>query len=140
MARFRAILTNQPGVNEVSLQVNQQLHSLAIPPKVEGAGSSISGGELLLLALATCYGNDIYREAARRGIPVERVEVDVECDFEREGGPASNVSYTARVQADASHDEILDLMQHTDRVAEIHNTLRSATPVTLKSFEVIPRG
>ncbi len=49
--------------------------------KENGYGSSASGGELLFLALATCYCNDIYREAAKKNIKVESVEVDVEGDF-----------------------------------------------------------
>ncbi len=96
-----------------------------------------SGAELLFLALATCYCNDIYREAAKRGIQVERVEVEVDGDFEREGGAATNVTYRARVKADASKDDVLDLMRHTDTVAEIQNTLRAATPVELSACEVI---
>jgi hypothetical protein len=35
-------------------------------------------GELLFLALASCYGNDIYWEAAKRNSKVERVEVNYE--------------------------------------------------------------
>jgi organic hydroperoxide reductase OsmC/OhrA len=137
MARFRATITNYRGVNEVSLQVNDRIQTIHIPAKAEGYGSSVSGAELLFLALATCYCNDIYREAAKRGIPVERVDVEVDGDFEREGGAASNVSYRARVKAGASKSDILDLMRHTDTVAEIQNTLRAATPVMLRDCEVI---
>jgi hypothetical protein len=36
---------------------------LGIPAKAEGSSSSLNEGELLFLALATCYCNDIYREA-----------------------------------------------------------------------------
>lgn len=92
---------------------------------------------MLFLALATCYCNDFYREAAKRGIPVERVEVEISGDFERAGGPASNVSYHARVKADASPDAILDLMRYTDTVTEIQITLRTLTPVTLGECDVI---
>ena len=52
-------------------------------------------GELLFLALATCYCNDIYREA-----------------------------------------DIRTLMQHTDQVAEIQNSLRVVTPVRLSQIDV----
>ena len=137
MARFRATVTNYQGVNEISLQVNDKRQTIQIPAKAEGYGSSLSGGELLFLALATCYCNDIYREAAKRGIQVERVEVEVEGDFEREGGAASNVTYRARVKAGASKADTLDLMRHADTVAEIQNTLRAATPVELIDCEVI---
>jgi uncharacterized OsmC-like protein len=37
----------------------------------------------LFLALATCYCNDIYREAAKRNIKVDSVEVEVEGTFEQ---------------------------------------------------------
>jgi organic hydroperoxide reductase OsmC/OhrA len=40
-------------------------------------GSSINGGELLFAALATCFCNDLYREAAQRGINVQDVDVEV---------------------------------------------------------------
>jgi len=137
MARFRATVTNYQGVNEVSLQMNDKTQMIEIPPKADGYGSRASGAELLFLALATCYCNDIYREAAKRGIQVERVEVEVDGDFEREGGAASNVTYHARVKAGAGKDDVLELMRHTDTVAEIQNTLRAATPVELSACEVI---
>jgi uncharacterized OsmC-like protein len=94
-------------------------------------GSLANGGELLFLALATCYCNDVYREAAKRGIAVERVEVEVEGEFGGVGEPARNVTYHARVTARASEANIQELMAHTDRVAEIQNTLRVETPVRL---------
>jgi organic hydroperoxide reductase OsmC/OhrA len=137
MAKFRASVTNYQGVNEVSLQVNDKKQTIQIPARAGGYGSSASGGELLFLALATCYCNDIYREAAKRGMQVERVEVEGQGDFEGEGGAASNVRYRARVKADASKEEILDLMRHTDTVAEIQNTLRARTPVELSECEAI---
>ena len=136
--KISARVENSEGQHKVSLGTNENTHSISIPPKPSGFGSSANGGELLFLALATCYCNDIYREAAKRGLKVERVEVDVEGDFESEGGPASNVTYRARVAARASEDEIRDLMQYTDRVAEIQNSLRYEIPVSLKGIEAIP--
>lgn len=97
----------------------------------------MNGGELLFLALATCYCNDIYREAAQRGLAVTDVEVDVEGEFGAAGEPARNVTYRARVTARASEDEIRALLTHTDSVAEIQNTLRAATPVTLSQVEAV---
>jgi organic hydroperoxide reductase OsmC/OhrA len=111
---------------------------LAIPTKVGGPGSSVNGGELLFLALATYYGNDIWREAAIRGIAVESVEVEVDGQFGGPGEPAANVFYRARVVANATEDEIADLMRHTDSVAEIQNTLRASIPVTLGQVEAVP--
>jgi organic hydroperoxide reductase OsmC/OhrA len=135
--KISATVQNSEGQHHVTLRTNDNVHSLAIPPKPAGFGSSANGGELLFLALATCYCNDIYREAARRGLKVEHVEVEVEGEFGAEGEPARNVSYRARVTAQASEAQIRELMRHTDRVAEIQNTLRLETPVILSSIEVV---
>ena len=129
--KFSARLQNTASHHEILLKAGEKQESIAIAPKPTG-GSSVSGGELLFLALATCYCNDIYREANKRGIKVDSVEVEVNGDFESEGQPASKVTYQAKVKAQASDEEILDLLKHTDTVAEIQNTIRKAIPVTLQ--------
>ena len=135
--RIGAQIHNQEGKHKVRLTTNDEAHSLTIAPKVTGFGSSTSGGELLFLALATCFCNDVYREAEKQGIPVQSVDVSVEGDFGEPGEPARNVVYRARVTARASQEEIRSLIQHTDQVTEIQNTLRSATPVILTKIEAV---
>jgi organic hydroperoxide reductase OsmC/OhrA len=135
--RISAQIHNQKDQHAVRLTTNDQSWSLTIPPKPTGFGSSANGGELLFLALATCYCNDIYREAEKQNILVHSVEVTVEGDFGAPGDPARNVTYRARVTASASDDAIRSLMQQTDQVAEIQNTLRSATPVILTQIEIV---
>ena len=132
MPRISAQVTNRSGHHEVMVKTNNAEQTLPIPPKSNGSGSSVNGGELLFLALATCYCNDIYREAARRNISVQSVHVDVAGDFgDAPGSAAQSITYRATVEARASEDDIKALMQHTDTVAEIHNTLRQGMPVTL---------
>jgi uncharacterized OsmC-like protein len=137
---IRASVQNSAGHHQVLLRTNAQTQTLNIPPKGVGYGSSVNGGELLFLALATCYCNDIYREAAARGISGMGMEVEVEGEFGAAGAPATNVTYRARVMAQASEEEIRNLLEHTDRVAEIQNTLRVAVPVTLSHVEAVPVG
>ena len=132
-----ARVRNGYGEHHADLTTNDKTHSIDIPPKTSGPGSSANGRELLFLALATCYCNDIYREAARRGIAVEHVEVNVDGDFGAAGEPARNVTYRASVVANASEADIRDLMRQTDVVSEIQNTLRAGTPITLTDTEAV---
>ena len=134
--KIKANIQNSQGQNHVILTTNDNSHSIIIPPKSSGFGSSANGGELLFLALATCYCNDIYREAAKRNIQVEKVEVEVSGDFGAEGEGAKNVSYSAKVHAKGTEEEIRALMEYTDTVAEIQNTLRAGTDVKLSGVEI----
>jgi organic hydroperoxide reductase OsmC/OhrA len=133
--QITARVSNEYGRHSVELQTGERQHSLTIPPRPDGFGSSANGGELLFLALATCYCNDIYREAKKRGIEVKRVQVEVTGEFGGEGEPARSIRYKASVDAQAALEVIRDLMRHTDSVAEIHNTLRSSVPVELSECE-----
>jgi len=135
--KISARVENSQDNHQVTLQTNDSVHSIQIAPKPTGYGSSANGGELLFLALASCYCNDIYREAAKRNIKVEGVEVRVEGDFGTEGEPAQKVTYHAKVFAQASEDEIREMMRFTDTVAEIQNTLRIGTPVVLAEIEAV---
>lgn len=137
-----ARVVNRRGEHTVTLRTEGREHALTIAPKAEGLGSSANGAELLFLALATCYCNDIYREARKRSIEVERVQVEVTGEFGGEGEGAREIRDNAWVDAKAPREEILGLMRHTDSVAEIHNTLRQSTPVVLSECEAreIPTG
>lgn len=134
--QIRARVQSRRDEHQVVLSTDGQEHTLAIPPKSSGFGSSANGGELLALALATCYCNDLYREAAARGIAVQAVEVEVEAQFGGAGEPARQIRYRAKVTADAPEEAVRDLVEHTDRVAEVHNTLRSGIRVELDGAEV----
>ena len=97
--RISAQVQNSQGENTVMLRTGNNAHGLRIAARPTGQGSSVSGGELLFLALATCYCNDIYREAAKLNIKIESVEVEVTGDFGGEGERATNVTYHAKVKS-----------------------------------------
>jgi organic hydroperoxide reductase OsmC/OhrA len=125
-----AIVKNAPESHEVVVRTGAASRSLRLPPKPAGRGSAVNGGELLMLALATCYCNDLYREAERLGIPIDGVEVEASARFEGIGLAATDIRYRARVSSPASAAAIEEL-RRTDAVAEVHNTVRSGVPVTL---------
>lgn len=138
MSKIRAAVDNRQDSHQVVLTTNDSEQSITILPKSNGFGSSVNGGELLFLALATCFCNDVYREAAQKNIVVKRVEVEVMGDFgDAPGSPTNNIVYNAVVEAEASPEEIAALLRHTDTVAEIQNTLRRTTSVTLASAQGI---
>jgi len=118
--------------HQIEVQTNGAAKLMQIAAKSTGYGSSINGGELLLTALATCFCNDIYREAAKRNIAVDGVEVEVTGEFGAEGEPGFNFQYKAKVASDVPQHEIDALIAHTDQVAEIHNTLRKGLNIILR--------
>ena len=79
--KISARVENHLGTHSVILLTNGSEHTLSIAPKSDGFGSSINGGELLFLALATCYCNDLYREARKRNISINSVRVEVIGEF-----------------------------------------------------------
>ena len=135
--KITAHVDNSEGQHHVVLTTNDNPHSITILPKDSGFGSSANGGELLFLALATCYCNDIYREAAKRNLKIDSVEVEVTGEFGAEGEPAREITYRAQIHAKGTEEELRALMEHTDTVAEIQNTLRVGRPVTLTTVEVV---
>ena len=128
---IRAAIRNSASEHRIVVSTDGRESTVRIPGR-SGGGSSLNGGEMLCAALATCYCNDIYREAARRGIAIQGVEVDVEAEFGGRGEPARRVVYTARVTSDAPAATIEALLRETDSVAEIQNTLRASVPVEFR--------
>ena len=127
---IKAAIKSGYNQHEIVVQTNNDSKTIAISPKPTGYGSSINGGELLLLSLATCFCNDLYREANKRKILIEAVEVECTADFGAEGETGTNFHYKVNVISNASTKEIEDLIDYTDKVAEIHNTLRKGVNIT----------
>ena len=126
-----AVVRNSADGHEVVVRTAGASQSLGVPAKAGGRGSAVNGGEFLMLALATCYSNDLYREAARLSIPIAGVEVEASAEFAGVGLAASNIRYRARIDSSASATDIDRLLRETDAVAEVHNTLRTGVPVQL---------
>ena len=129
--KITAKVENSFNNNIVTVQTNDMVQELTIPAKSTGIGSSVNGGEFLCLALATCFCNDIYRESKKMNIKVTKVLVEASGEFSTEGDPGYNINYRAKIEGDASDEELGELMIHTDKVSEIQNTLRAGVKVSL---------
>ena len=129
--RITAVVDNAAAAHTVAVDTNGTRQSLAVPGK-PGGGSAVNGGEFLMLALATCYCNDLYREARRLGIQLDGVQVEASADFPGVGLAATNIRYRASVQSPASAQDVARLLAETDAVAEVHNTIRAGCAVELQ--------
>jgi organic hydroperoxide reductase OsmC/OhrA len=132
--RIAASVRNSGRDHRVTVTTSDTAQELLIGAKDAGRGSGVNGGEFLMLALATCCCNDIYREAERLGIAVDAVDVEAEADFDGVGLAARNIRYRVRVETPASRSVVEQLLRQTDAVAEVHNTLRSGAAVSLMSW------
>ena len=135
--KITASVQNSKDSHTVVVATNNNQISLDVKPKAKGRGSSINGGEFLFLALATCYCNDIFREAESMDIAVHTLEVNVNGEFGDRGEPAKNVSFDVKISAAATEEKINELLHLTDTVAEIQNTMRIAVPVELGQIEIL---
>ena len=101
-------------------------------PRAGGLGIGFSGEELFMMSIGASICNDLYREAAKMQIELERIEVSCESKFEAEGAAGSDFRYRVKIQSKASPEALNKLIVHTDQVAEIQNTLRKGAHVTLE--------
>ncbi|MEA2647224.1 MAG: lipoyl-dependent peroxiredoxin [Chloroflexota bacterium] len=106
------------------------------PVEAGGGGKGFNGGQLLYLAVAGCISNDLFREAAPRGITLDRVVVRVSGDFSGDPAVSTEIQYDVEISGAASDETLRELVEHVDRIAEIPNSLRGGTAVTLRS--VVP--
>jgi uncharacterized OsmC-like protein len=109
------------------------------PVAAGGGGRGFNGGQLLYLAIAGCVSNDLFREAQARGITLHRVVVRVHGDFEGDPAVSTPVTYAVEVAGDAPEAQLRALVAHVDRIAEIPNSLRRGTAVSLAATTVMGR-
>jgi len=107
------------------------------PAEAGGGGQGFNGGQLLNLAVAGCISNDLFREAARAGIRLRRVQVTASSDYAGEQPVSTPIRYDVEIQGDASEEELRRLVERVDQIAEIPNSLRGGTAVHLSSTRIV---
>lgn len=113
-------------------------HTVVIDRPVEGGGGGrgFNGGQLLHLAVAGCISNDLFREAAGRGLTLRRVVVTVDGDFAGDPAVSTGIAYDVEVDGDGPPADLDALVRHVDAIAEIPNSLRNGTEVRLGAATV----
>jgi uncharacterized OsmC-like protein len=106
-------------------------------PEADGGGGlGFNGGQLLLLSIAGCVSNDLFREAKAAGISLDRVIVRVTGDFIGSPATSTPISYDVEIHADAPDERLRELVAYVDEIAEIPNSVRIGTPVRLNATTI----
>jgi len=114
-------------------------YTLVVDRPVDGGGLGLgfNGGQLLYLAIGGCVSNDLFREAAARGIRLSIVRVVVRGDFSGEPAVSDRVSYDVEIAGDATRAQLEELAAHVDAIAEIPNSVRNGTEIKLAKVTVV---
>lgn len=91
--------------------------------------AAFTGAHLLHLAAAGCVLNDVYREAADRGVPVRGVRVTASGGFDTDTWHSTGITYDVEVDSPVSGPELAALLEAVDRVAEIPRSIRAGATV-----------
>ncbi|MDX1618883.1 MAG: OsmC family protein [Balneolaceae bacterium] len=106
----------------------------------EGEGGNDAGpgpGILERGALGSCLAIGYSQRAAVLGIPVDKIEVDVESDFDARGmlylddrPPGFDLlRYKVRIESPAPREQVMRLIEETDRHSPVLDDFRRALPV-----------
>jgi uncharacterized OsmC-like protein len=106
------------------------------PAEGGGGGLGFNGGRLLYLAVAGCISNDLFRDARAAGIELSQVRVMVSGDFVGEPAVSEEIRYEVEVSGDAPEEQLRALIDMVDEIAEIPNSLRQGTRVSLVGAKV----
>jgi uncharacterized OsmC-like protein len=91
--------------------------------------ADFTGGHLLHLAAAGCVLNEVYREAAALGIELKRVRVTAAGGFDTVTWQSTGIGYSVEVSSDAPADQLTNLLEVVDQVAEIPQAIRARATV-----------
>lgn len=114
------------------------------PPILLGENAGPNAVELLLQALAFCYGVGYAANAAARGIDLSSMEYEIEGDFDVRSflgldGPRAGfteIRARARVSSpNATTEDLEDLFRHVQNTSPVRDVLANPTPV-ISTLEV----
>jgi putative redox protein len=103
------------------------------PTEAGGRGLGFSGGQLLYLAIAACWSNDLYREATTMGIELAGVELTVDGDFPARGSGSTPITIDLVVRSAAAEERIRALIDEVERIAEIPRAIREGPPIEVRA-------
>jgi organic hydroperoxide reductase OsmC/OhrA len=137
---FKVTLRNIDGATTAIATAGPRAVVVDRPAEAGGGGHGLNGGELLHIAVAACISNDLFREAAARGIALRRVVVEADGGYAGDPAVSTGISYAVEVAGDAPEADLRSLVAHVDAIAEIPNSLRGGTEVRLGTVRAVGDG
>ncbi|MHB1326799.1 MAG: OsmC family protein [Gemmatimonadales bacterium] len=141
----RAVATVRPGL---SCEVVDGTHTITVgmTEKYGGSGSAPNPGALGRAAVASCLGIGLSMWAARLGIPLDRLEVTVEADYDVRGelGVTKDIRpgylamrYHIAVQSPAPEAEIRRWLETGTQTSSWLDNLANPVPLS-GTIEILP--
>ncbi len=137
MSETKAYVRTISGMQSAVGWVGNQTITIGRPKGVGGDGFGYSGGQVLVLAVGTCFYNNLYYAADERGIKIISVELEVTSGWTEEPKVSSGIIISAQVEAEASPNEIEELIHHANRVSVVSNSVRQGATVAMGSIQAI---
>jgi uncharacterized OsmC-like protein len=117
------------------------------PDLLGGVDSAPTPAETLVAALAGCVTSGIAANAALFGVPLDRIDIELEADIDFRGvlghdksvrSGISDIRYTVTIQSPAPEDKVRKCKETIDRKSPVRDTI--ANPVNITSnFVYKPR-
>jgi putative redox protein len=139
LAETKATIRTISGMQSAVGWVGKQTITIGRPEGVGGDGLGYSGGQVLVLAVGTCFYNNLYYAADERGINIRSVELEVSSGWTEEPKVSSGIVINAKVEADASPADIEELIHQANHVSTVSNSVRQGTTVSMGSVQIVSK-
>ena len=141
MAGYEAVVeTADDGTRDEAAPLSVEFRNARTGQRQRFVFEEFTGGHLLHLAVAGCVYNDLFREAAARGIALTRVSVSADGGFAGDPCASTGIAYRVHVEGDASEAELKQLVAHVEDIAEVPSALRRGCGVRLDASQVVSSG
>ena len=124
------------------VETGKALVAAGLPPATGGDGTLACSGDMLLEALAACFGVTMNAVATALEIPIKSASIDVEGDLDFRGtlgvnkeAPVGFTEIRMKVELDteASQEQTAKLLQVTERYRVVLQTLKTSPKITLSA-------
>ena len=137
MAKTKATIRTISGMQSAVGISGSQTITVGRPVENGGDGLGYNGGQVLVLAVGTCFYNDLYDAADERGIKIRSIELEIRSGWAGDPVISSGIEISAKVEAEATTAEIEEMVHHVSTISTISNTVRQGTAVLLGSINAV---